>query len=64
MAADGDLTAEHEEHLKGASIVLYTGRYVENRCEVCHLTNRIRWYRYGMTGSPAYTHAYSLWATD
>ncbi|KAH9834665.1 cytochrome P450 [Rhodofomes roseus] len=25
MAADGDLTPEHEEHLKGAAIVLYTG---------------------------------------
>ncbi|EPS99055.1 hypothetical protein FOMPIDRAFT_1050962 [Fomitopsis schrenkii] len=25
MATDGDLTPEHEEHLKGASIVLYTG---------------------------------------
>jgi len=25
LAADGDLTPEHEEHLKGAAIVLYTG---------------------------------------
>ncbi|KAH9917056.1 cytochrome P450 monooxygenase [Fomitopsis serialis] len=26
LATDGDLTPEHEEHLKGAAIVLYTGK--------------------------------------